>query len=79
MKKLVMISAGRWLICALRLTHAAGFDEEERELIRLRYDEGLSQRDAADAMGATRRRVRTVEDRIRVGLEQFLRDRKLLD
>jgi RNA polymerase sigma-70 factor (ECF subfamily) len=54
-------------------------DEEELELVRLRYDEGLSQRDAAAALGATRRRIRTVEDRIRTGLSSFLKTRKLMD
>ena len=54
-------------------------DDEELELVRLRYEDGLSQRDAADAMGATRRRVRTVEDRIRSGLAAFLKKRKLMD
>lgn len=57
----------------------SALDDEERELVRLRYDEGLSQRDAADALGATRRRVRTVEERIRSGLASFLRKRKLMD
>jgi RNA polymerase sigma-70 factor (ECF subfamily) len=54
-------------------------DTEERELVRLRYDEGMSQRDAADAMGATRRRVRTVEERIRTSLAGFLKKRNLMD
>ena len=40
--------------------YARGFDDEELDLIRLRFEEGLSQRDAAAQLGASRRRVRTV-------------------
>lgn len=52
-------------------------DTEERELVRVRYEDGLSQRDAADALGVSRRRVRTVEERIKDGLTRFLRERGL--
>ena len=54
-------------------------DEEEVELVRVRYEDGLSQRDAADALGITRRRIRTVEERIKLGLESFLRARGLFE
>lgn len=52
-------------------------DTEERELVRVRYEDGLSQRDAAEALGISRRRVRTVEDRVKDGLTRFLRERGL--
>lgn len=55
----------------------AGNDDELRTLVRLRFEEGLSQAQVAEAMKITRRRVRTVEQRARDGLEAFLRARGL--
>lgn len=54
-------------------------DTEELELVKVRYEDGLSQRDAAEKLGITRRRIRTVEERIKSGLEGFLRARGLWD
>lgn len=50
-----------------------------REFVRLRFETGLSQRDVADALGVTRRSVRTSEETVQSGLEAFLRARGLLE
>jgi RNA polymerase sigma factor (sigma-70 family) len=47
---------------------------DERRLIELRYVEGLSQRDAADALGLGRQRVRTREQALRAKLLAYLRE-----
>jgi RNA polymerase sigma factor (sigma-70 family) len=47
-------------------------DPEARELVRLRFEEERSQDAVAHAMGVSRRRVRTVEKRVRDGLERHL-------
>lgn len=47
-------------------------DAESRELVRLRFEEERSQDAVAVAMGVTRRRVRTLEKRVRDGLERHL-------
>lgn len=67
-----------------RLTSAArgwreGLDSECRELVRLRFEEDLGQREAAARMRATRRRVRTLEARVRRGLLAYLRELGLAD
>jgi RNA polymerase sigma-70 factor (ECF subfamily) len=54
----------------------AGLDEKSREFIRLRFEEDLSQRDLADRLKVTRRRVRTWEDQIREQLQRFLQERE---
>jgi RNA polymerase sigma factor (sigma-70 family) len=48
---------------------------EDRRLIALRFTEGLSQRDAAAALGLGRQRVRTREKQLRAQLLEFLRER----
>ncbi len=47
-------------------------DPEARELVRLRFEEERSQDAVAAAMGVSRRRVRTLEKRVREGLERHL-------
>jgi RNA polymerase sigma factor (sigma-70 family) len=47
---------------------------DERRLIELRYVEGLSQRDAADALGLGRQRIRTREQAVRAKLLAYLRE-----
>jgi RNA polymerase sigma factor (sigma-70 family) len=47
---------------------------DERRLIELRYVEGLSQRDAADALGLGRQRIRTREQALRTKLLAYLRE-----
>ncbi|MBI5545696.1 MAG: RNA polymerase sigma factor [Deltaproteobacteria bacterium] len=49
-----------------------GVDAPTKEFIRLRFEEDLSQRDVAERMQWTRRKVRTWEDRVREQLRRFL-------
>lgn len=53
--------------------------EEDRELVRLRYAEGLGQEEAAKAMASTRMKVRTQESKIRRRLIGYLRTTGYLD
>jgi RNA polymerase sigma factor (sigma-70 family) len=53
-------------------------DAESRQLVTLRFEEELSQDDVASRLGCTRRRVRTVEERIQQGLRKWLQQRGLL-
>jgi RNA polymerase sigma-70 factor (ECF subfamily) len=46
---------------------------ELREVYEKRFVKGLSQRDAAAALGLTRPRIRTLEARLGAGLEEWLR------
>jgi RNA polymerase sigma-70 factor (ECF subfamily) len=48
--------------------------EEERAVLACRYEEGLSQAQAAEKLGKTRRRIRTVENHLRRKLVRLLRD-----
>ncbi|MEM9728402.1 MAG: sigma-70 family RNA polymerase sigma factor [Myxococcota bacterium] len=52
--------------------------ETEREFVRLRFVEALPQTKVAEALGITRRRVRTLEKRALRGLLQLLKREKLL-
>jgi RNA polymerase sigma-70 factor (ECF subfamily) len=45
---------------------------EDRDLFRLRFEKGLTQSDAATALGRTRQNVRTLEARLREKIEEFL-------
>lgn len=53
--------------------YTASLDAEARAFVRLRFEEELSQEAAAARLGASRRRVRTLEDRILKGLSRFLK------
>jgi RNA polymerase sigma factor (sigma-70 family) len=48
-------------------------DETSRGFVRLRFDQDLSQADVAEALGVTRRRVRTLEARVMTGLRRYLK------
>ncbi len=50
----------------------AGLDAESKSFVRLRFEEGRSQEDVARALGTSRRRVRTLEARVRDGLLRHL-------
>ena len=54
-------------------------DEETRTFVRLRFDEEHSQEQTALKMAVSRRRVRTLEDRVRGGLLKHLRDAGLAE
>lgn len=48
-------------------------DDEMRRFVQHRFEDDLSQRDVAARMGITRRRVRTLEDRVLARLRAHLR------
>jgi RNA polymerase sigma factor (sigma-70 family) len=51
----------------------AALDSESREIVRLRFENELSQDAVADQLGCSRRRVRTVEHRVQVQLKRHLK------
>lgn len=53
----------------------ATLDADDRRLIELRFVEGLSQRDAAEALRLGRQRIRTREKQLRTKLLVYLRER----
>lgn len=57
----------------------ASLPQPMRDLHHQRYVLGLPQREAATALSITRQQLRTVEDKLRRGLEQALRKASLLD
>jgi RNA polymerase sigma-70 factor (ECF subfamily) len=57
---------------ALVENYLASLDEELRAVHRTRYDLGLSQDKAAEALGCTRQQLRTRENRLREGLRRAL-------
>lgn len=52
----------------------ATLPEDDQKLVQLRFVEGLSQRDAAEASGTSRQRLRTWEKQIREKLRAFLQE-----
>jgi RNA polymerase sigma-70 factor (ECF subfamily) len=58
---------------AATATYVAGLDDEQRAFVQLRFDRELSQAEVAEQLGATRRRVRTLERRVLTGLRKFLK------
>jgi len=54
--------------------YIAGLPHIEQKIVQLRFAQGLSQRDAAQAAGLGRQQVRRLEDKIRDGLRKFLED-----
>jgi RNA polymerase sigma-70 factor (ECF subfamily) len=50
-------------------------DADDRRLLDVRFVDGLSQRDAAAALGTSRQRLRTIEDRLRDRFRAFLAQR----
>ena len=59
--------------------YVATLDAESRQLVALRFEEGLSQDDVATRMTCSRRRVRTVEHRVQHSLRKWLQKRGLLE
>jgi len=53
--------------------YVAGLAPELRQLVKLRFEDEVSQDQAAEALGVSRRRVRTLEARIQKGLRKALR------
>jgi RNA polymerase sigma-70 factor, ECF subfamily len=58
--------------------YLAELSAEQRELVRLRFEEERSQIEAAEQMHVSRRRVRTLEARVQAGLRRHLKRLKLL-
>ena len=57
----------------------AELDQEARDVIRLRFEDDLSQDAVAERLGCSRRRVRTLEARVQKRLQRHLRKLGLLD
>lgn len=57
--------------------YVATLDDESRQLVALRFVEELSQDETAARMACSRRRVRTLEERVVVGLRKSLQKRGL--
>jgi RNA polymerase sigma factor (sigma-70 family) len=57
----------------------ATLDPESRQLVTLRFDDELSQDDVAAKLGCSRRRVRTVEEKVQAELRSWLKKRGFLD
>ncbi len=57
--------------------YVAALDDESRQLVALRFVEERSQDDTAIQMKCSRRRVRTVEERVIAGLRKALQSRGL--
>jgi RNA polymerase sigma factor (sigma-70 family) len=55
------------------VAYIAALAPELQRLVRLRFEEEMSQDQAAEALGVSRRRVRTLEARIQRGLRKALR------
>ena len=58
--------------------YVAGLAPEMQQLVKLRFEDELSQEQTAAALGISRRRVRTLEARIERGLRKVLRRAGLL-
>ncbi len=63
-------------LVALTSEFCKTLDAEAREFVRLRYELQGSQYDVADAMKITRRRVRTLEERVEKGLKKALASKR---
>jgi RNA polymerase sigma-70 factor (ECF subfamily) len=57
--------------------YVEGLPDEERAIVRLRFEEGLSQDVVSARLGVTRRRVRTVEESVQRGLARHLASKGL--
>lgn len=58
---------------ALARSYIAALDDEARRFVQLRFEDELSQAEVARHLGASERRVRTLEKRVRRGLAKVLR------
>jgi RNA polymerase sigma factor (sigma-70 family) len=59
--------------------YLATLDPELREFVRLRFEDGGSQEGIAEALGCTRRKIRTLEADVQKGLRSWLKRRGFLD
>ena len=63
---------------AATVEYLATLDTEAREIVRLRFEEELSQDEVAERAGCSRRRVRTIEANAQKELRKWLSKRGLL-
>jgi RNA polymerase sigma factor (sigma-70 family) len=63
---------------AATVEYLATLDAEAREIVRLRFEEELSQDEVAERAGCSRRRVRTIEANAQKELRKWLSKRGLL-
>jgi RNA polymerase sigma factor (sigma-70 family) len=66
-------------LAAATAEYVATLDPEQRDLVRMRFDEGRSQERVAEALGWTRRKVRTLETAVHKGLRSLLKQRGFLE
>jgi RNA polymerase sigma factor (sigma-70 family) len=66
-------------LAAATAEYVATLGPEQQNLVRLRFDEGTSQERVAEALGWTRRKVRTLETEVQKGLRSWLKQRGFLE
>ena len=66
-------------LAAATAEYVATLAPEQRELVRLRFEESMSQERVAEALGWTRRKVRTFETEVQKGLRSWLKQRGFLE
>jgi RNA polymerase sigma factor (sigma-70 family) len=66
-------------LSAATAEYVATLGAKERDFVRLRFEEGGSQDRVAEALGWTRRKVRTVERDVQQGLRSWLKQRGFLE
>jgi RNA polymerase sigma factor (sigma-70 family) len=64
-------------LAAATAEFVAKLGPDERELVRRRFEDGASQERVAEALGWTRRKVRTLERDVQKGLRSWLKQRGL--
>jgi RNA polymerase sigma factor (sigma-70 family) len=64
-------------LAAATAEYVATLDPMMRDFVRLRFDEGGSQESVAEALGCTRRKVRTMERDVQKQLRSWLKQRGL--
>ena len=66
-------------LAAATAEYVATLGPEQRDLVRMRFEEGTSQERVAEALGWTRRKVRTLETTVHKGLRSWLKQRGFLE
>ncbi len=64
-------------LAAATASFVQGLDPEQRRFVELRFEQERSQEEVARVMSLSRRRIRTLERRVQVGLHAFLAERGL--
>jgi RNA polymerase sigma factor (sigma-70 family) len=66
-------------LSAATKTFLSQLDRQTQEVVRLRFEEDLSQDACAKKLGCSRRRVRTLEERVQKQLRRHLKESGMLD